>query len=100
MSSFTLIVVVFFFKQKTAYEMRISDWFRRVLFRSMVMDQLVEMFSSGAQSFDRDGRLAARGHPSAILQTLEEHPFFREMPPKSAGQIGRASCRARVCQYV
>src|SRR3546814_8065467 len=26
---------VFFFKQKTAYEMRISDWeFRRVLFRS------------------------------------------------------------------
>src|SRR3546814_1851641 len=25
----------FFFKQKTAYEMRISDWFRRVLFRSL-----------------------------------------------------------------
>src|SRR3546814_12166525 len=24
----------FFFKQKTAYEMRISDWIRRVLFRS------------------------------------------------------------------
>src|SRR3546814_20749071 len=28
----------FFFKQKTAYDMRISDWsFRRVLFRSVVM---------------------------------------------------------------
>src|SRR3546814_14935874 len=27
-------LVVFFFKQKTAYERRISDWFRRVLFRS------------------------------------------------------------------
>src|SRR3546814_5169725 len=27
--------IIFFFKQKTAYEMRISDWkFRRVLFRS------------------------------------------------------------------
>src|SRR3546814_1175120 len=30
-----LCCVFFFFKQKTAYEMRISDWeFRRVLFRS------------------------------------------------------------------
>src|SRR3546814_9330516 len=29
-----VMVFVFFCKQKTAYEMRISDWFRRVLFRS------------------------------------------------------------------
>src|SRR3546814_4531865 len=33
----TVILFFFFFKQKTAYEMRISDWsFRRVLFRSSV----------------------------------------------------------------
>src|SRR3546814_10815678 len=32
---FDVFFFVFFFKQKTAYEMRISDWeFRRVLFRS------------------------------------------------------------------
>src|SRR3546814_6307620 len=35
-----LISFFFFFKQKTAYEMRISDWsFRRVLFRSCVDGQ-------------------------------------------------------------
>src|SRR3546814_1531529 len=32
----------FFFKQKTAYEMRISDWsFRRVLFRSRLVEALI-----------------------------------------------------------
>src|SRR3546814_4846700 len=32
---FVVVIFVFFFKQKTADEMRISDWsFRRVLFRS------------------------------------------------------------------
>src|SRR3546814_4377043 len=30
-----LFFFVFFFKQKTAYEMRISDWSSRVLFRSI-----------------------------------------------------------------
>src|SRR3546814_17042751 len=34
------IVYFFFFKQKTAYEMRISDWFRRVLFRSPLFCRL------------------------------------------------------------
>src|SRR3546814_5197180 len=29
-----MISIFFFFKQKTAYEMRISDWSSRVLFRS------------------------------------------------------------------
>src|SRR3546814_2319407 len=33
-SSLICFIVFFFFKQKTAYEMRISDWSRRVLFRS------------------------------------------------------------------
>src|SRR3546814_473115 len=34
----------FFFKQKTAYEMRISDWeFRRVLFRSLVATNRINM---------------------------------------------------------
>src|SRR3546814_10969581 len=35
--SLCVLVLFFFFKQKTAYEMRISDWrFRRVLFRSQL----------------------------------------------------------------
>src|SRR3546814_1180205 len=33
--SVKLVWIFFFFKQRPSYEMRISDWFRRVLFRSM-----------------------------------------------------------------
>jgi anhydro-N-acetylmuramic acid kinase len=53
---------------------------------NMVMDQLVEAWSGGKQSYDEDGRLAARGRPLALLQELEQHPFFDQAPPKSAGR--------------
>ncbi|MGH9523295.1 MAG: anhydro-N-acetylmuramic acid kinase [Terriglobales bacterium] len=37
--------------------------------------------------FDRDGRMAARGKPlTAILERLLRAPFFRRMPPKTAGR--------------
>src|SRR3546814_9204775 len=37
-------MLIFFFKQKTAYEMRISDWeFRRVLFRSFSLAEVSEL---------------------------------------------------------
>ena len=29
-----------------------------------------------------------------------EHMFFKGTPTRGVGQIGRASCRERVCQYV
>jgi anhydro-N-acetylmuramic acid kinase len=59
---------------------------------NMVLDQLVQIFSDGAQSYDLDGRLAARGLPTALLEELQRHPFFRQAPPKSAGreQFGQA----------
>jgi len=53
---------------------------------NMIMDQLVEVWSGGRETFDRDGRLAARGHPLSMLRELEKHPFFGETPPKSAGR--------------
>jgi anhydro-N-acetylmuramic acid kinase len=59
---------------------------------NMVLDQLVEIYTGGSQSIDVDGRLAARGRPLPLLQELEQHPFFHQPPPKSAGreQFGRA----------
>jgi anhydro-N-acetylmuramic acid kinase len=59
---------------------------------NMVLDQLVEACSGGKQSVDIDGRLAARGRPLPLLEELEKHPFFHQLPPKSAGreQFGRA----------
>jgi anhydro-N-acetylmuramic acid kinase len=53
---------------------------------NMVMDHLVQVYSNGTQSYDGDGRLAARGRPTALLEELEQHPFFAQAPPKSAGR--------------
>src|SRR3546814_2040374 len=74
----------FFFKQKTAYEVRISDWSSDVCSSDLAVDEIVDVAERaglGAVAVDRD-RLAA--------QRL--HDEVRE--------IGRASCRERVCQYV
>src|SRR3546814_14404059 len=70
--------VFFFFKQKTAYEMRISDW------------------SSDVCSSDL--RSVSRFIQSPLATSVT--------PPTNCGwsrpsmKIGRASCRERVCQYV
>src|SRR3546814_3920515 len=77
---------VFFCKQKTAYEMRISDWssdvcssdlrLRRLLCPRRLADAPVELSRRA-----RDHRAAADDRAAPA-------------------QIGRASCRDRVCQYV
>src|SRR3546814_2318796 len=87
-----LFLCLFFFKQKTAYEMRISDW------------------SSDVCSSDLPA-----GEPLPRQVELSEVPFFPQEdyycgPAALAtvlawggvdtDQIGRASCRERVCQYV
>src|SRR3546814_1338091 len=84
----------FFFKQKTAYEMRISDWSsdvcssdllaQRILHPHPVTDRaqiIAEMEVSGGLDARDDAHHAS---------------FFVRRRVK----IGRASCRERVCQYV
>src|SRR3546814_10298299 len=90
----------FFFKQKTAYEMRISDWssdvcssdldFYRVWLRKKSMHPLIRIVVLG-QQVTPAGRVLMR---VGILGT--------GIVGRSVGakQIGRASCRERVCQYV
>src|SRR3546814_4503372 len=86
----------FFFKQKTAYEMRISDW------------------SSDVCSSDllEHGAAVNVGNPHIIFfvpeadavplaelgPRIESDPLFPERV--NVNEIGRASCRERVCQYV
>jgi len=54
---------------------------------NMVLDALVEHFSRGRQHFDRDGRMAARGHVRGpLLRRMLRHPFFRQRPPRTAGR--------------
>src|SRR3546814_1394130 len=99
------LIVFFFFKQKTAYEMRISDWSSDVC--SSDLCALVAAKIANA-SFFRTGFIAVRlGLPGFIL------PFLFVVHPEILGigsgflytafisaKIGRASCRERVCQYV
>src|SRR3546814_16452955 len=83
----------FFFKQKTAYEMRISDW------------------SSDVCSSDRQNIVLDRAEQSAQILVVhldeiieDEHLFLDRLGdglvPFADLQIGRASCGERVCQYV
>src|SRR3546814_8189555 len=84
---FMLCCCFFFFKQKTAYEMRISDWSSDVC--SSDLKWLCR------QPFVR-ARVPARAAHSGRHR---ESPEVHSGSPRTR-QIGRASCRERVCQYV
>src|SRR3546814_3770830 len=95
-----VFVCVFFFKQKTAYEMRISDWSSDVcssdLQRRMVGgdrddDRFLADFG-GQLGFDEIADLAA----ALADQADDDDVAFGARDH----QIGRASWRERVCQYV
>src|SRR3546814_13371792 len=114
---------VFFFKQKTAYEMRISDWSSDVCSSDLSETGPGEVTA---------GQIATTGdievmNPDLVLCHLDEGatlnmeltsesgkgyvPAASNRPvdapigllpidaPYSPVQIGRAACRERVCQY-
>src|SRR3546814_3996823 len=102
----------FFFKQKTAYEMRISDWSSDVCssdlghplvgeVRGVGLIAAVELVADkeSRKPFDPLGSVGGavyeRAHEHGlIVRGIQDSIAF--CPP----QIGRASCRERVCQYV
>src|SRR3546814_3975725 len=99
-----LVLLCFFFKQKTAYEMRISDWSSDVC-----SSDLLRTCAFGWQRCNiRGGRIGELEHfgifcladdPAVMYRTAIVHRDIIEQAPGSL-QIGRASCRERVCQYV
>src|SRR3546814_1587049 len=78
----------FFFKQKTAYEMRISDWSSDVcssdLINGTIPAPLIRL---------REGQNVRL----IVENTLDEDTSIHW---HGLIEIGRASCRERVCQYV
>src|SRR3546814_4093631 len=96
--------VFFFFKQKTAYEMRISDWSSDVcssdlaptLFSVNSMTENLIVFAHGKESGPWGIKI------KHLAKTAEQRGFDVISPDyrHTQEQIGRASCRERVCQYV
>src|SRR3546814_5518796 len=80
----------FFFKQKTAYEMRISDWSSDVCSS--------DLCSYWPRLTTATGMLAPPN--SCSSQSAGSMRIARHGPWASSRKIGRASCRERVCQYV
>jgi len=52
-----------------------------------LIDGAMVTLTGGAQSFDRDGALAAQGRvDEAWLQVLMAHPYYERRPPKTTGR--------------
>src|SRR3546814_7046776 len=109
----------FFFKQKTAYEMRISDWSSDVCSSDLFLrtECLDEELNGACQVEERIYRCPTTG--GAVSDAPQYicgddvycingdcEPIVREASTEfkdalvALHEIGRASCRERVCQYV
>src|SRR3546814_5542519 len=106
------MLCVVFFKQKTAYEMRISDWSSDVCSSDLMfiepkangisivqllkrvkdnLGRLINVREDFAPDVDKEARV------NGILDILQTGRVILLAGP---WKIGRASCRERVCQYV
>src|SRR3546814_6868746 len=98
-----LTFCVFFFKQKTAYEMRISDWSSDVCSSDLLRIDNVETLPAERITANDE----ERQRQGFDIQTVFAWPLrdgaldvASALAGDGDGQIGRASCRERVCPYV
>src|SRR3546814_7392615 len=96
----------FFFKQKTAYELRISDWSSDLCSSDLraLWAVIMTAYITGTSTRKVDDLVRALGCDSGVSKSTvsricsgidDEITAFRTRRP-----IGRASCREGVCQYV
>src|SRR3546814_8404908 len=97
------VLFFFFFKQKTAYEMRISDWSLDVCSSDLDFHGLKYLAQKflGAPDWDVDGKEKTAWSPKNAKYAAHDVYYTRKLRfILKKQQIGRASCRERVCQYV
>src|SRR3546814_10572814 len=101
------MMLFFFFKQKTAYELRISDWSSDVCSSDLVdhrRQRAVEQ--RGVAPEPRPGGGSPLRGIEGAGGDQERDVLVAHRPPSVLGagqggvEIGSASCRERVCQYV
>src|SRR3546814_8183112 len=106
-SQYLCFLFFLFFKQKTAYEMRISDWSSDVCSSDLNM-AYNHPHQQGMQHAKRNHeRAGAHGGANGFsaygnVRTDGVHlaECFSSATTCPVQEIGRASCRERVCQYV
>src|SRR3546814_1143754 len=104
--------VFFFFKQETAYEMRISDWSSDVCSSDLIMSTKTEQMSEFQKGLVSGGQWQTCLNCENWVK-VDEVGFCKKwetIPPTEVivigcsdwvfDKIGRASCRERVCKYV
>src|SRR3546814_15643415 len=120
------VFVVFFFKQKTAYEMRISDWSSDVCSSDLAAWRRSRHLAPARPPAARPARRTPGACAGNAVNARPDNACFHcgePLPPSPATatidaatqafccegcagaaqwirEIGRASCRERVCQYV
>src|SRR3546814_2420616 len=125
--------IFFFFKQKTAYEMRISDWSSDVCSsdlistgmvalsyqsllttlnanefltkeRTVLLARVLASSDIGLEPDILNGSKMPKSEDTVVLFATPAADPIRPTPEYQLAaltlQIGRASCRERVCQYV
>src|SRR3546814_17671379 len=103
-----MFLVFFFFKQKTAYEMRISDWSSDVCSSDLRRHDDVDAAAVGQAGVGQRRRLvdAAADLVHDALGDLEQMLLVAELDRRDLelalffDQLGRASRRERVDQYL
>src|SRR3546814_9158920 len=95
----------FFFKQKTAYEMRISDWSSDVCSSDLLAlvaqsqreaDRQLQALEQRQERLNQELRDLNAPDPDNVERLAGDSAALQEQ----LEEIGRASCRERVCQYV
>src|SRR3546814_6967117 len=105
------MLLFLFFKQKTAYELRISDWSSDVCSSDLEGEQ-EEAAAPADDAGGREGREVELGHAARDRDHLvgegreprHQHdpqaPVVVERPELGELEIGIESCKSRVVQYV
>src|SRR3546814_9877831 len=97
-----LLCIFFLFKQKTAYEMRISDWSSDVCSSDLSGRSLSFMAPPHRSRHCGDNR--RQPHAAPTLTWVLPRGFTRSLMAARTSafllvsEIGRASCRERVCK--
>src|SRR3546814_5301045 len=89
------LLIFFFFKQKTAYEMRISDWSSDVCSSDLLKIRLHLVIPTVENAIAGNAF-----RPGDVLRSRKGLTVENTNTDAEGRQIGRASCRERVCQYV